>query len=527
MYLKQLIFISLPHTILYCCTIDVLCIVTSASQVDEPAVDEDGFIMEDIYEDVSQPLDLPPPRTVAKTVAKTVVPNETPKSDTVAPSLPPRNPNQKPNNQPELPPNLPPRPSAAKPPTPAATTTEPEPIMEEFYEDMDEVKAAYENAKLLTSTEQQSAPKTELPVPKAESGTPKKSPLLKKKEIKKEKEMKKENKKKEKDSKKKKEKEKSKTLTKSKQKSSEEATLPPRSNTFSPGAAANQDDEEYIVQELSAQDEEGYVVEEKQTEPEPIDDEIYEDVIEPPPPIETKKPPVQKPSSPLVEKPTSPPVLKPTSPPATESKVASLRAAFTSPSEDSKRTPSPSSVVSPTRSQTSSPGGVKISISSTKADTKTEPKTPSTTTSTESTSTVSKTVTTTGGSFNKQRPGVMKVSDRITKFQKRESVSDTILHQGTLYHKAPGRTRFRQEYCKVSGTLLSFYRDKGDEKSCGSLNLEECEMCIVKEQYEGRRYVFSLAAGSAIDLLSAEFQGDLNKWLGVLEPLVKKYVKEK
>ena len=486
--------------------------------------------MEDIYEDVSQPLDIPPPRTA---VPKPVTPKEAPKPDILAPSLPPRNPGQKAGNQPELPPNLPPRPTSAKSPAPTSTVTEPEPIMEEFYEDMDEVKAEYENAKLLASTEQKSLPKTELPVPKAESSTPKKSPLLKKKEIKKEKEAKKESKKKEKDNKKKKEKEKSKTLSKSKAKASEETTIPPRSNTFSQGTATQDaQDEEYVVQELSAQDEEGYVVEEKQTEPEPIDDEIYEDVVEPPPPTGPKnpvtsadqKPPVQKSTSPPVEKPSSSPVHKPTSPPATESKVASLRASFTSPpSGDSRGSTPPSGVTSPTS------GGVKINISSTKSNTKTEPKSPTTiaTTSAESTSSVSKPkpVTTTG-SFNKQRPGVMKVSDRMAMFQKRESVSDAVLHQGTLHHKAPGRTRFRQEYCKLSGTVLSFYREKGDEKSFGNLNLEECEMCIVKEQYEGRRYVFSLAAGSAIDLLSAEYQGDLNKWLGVLEPLVKKYVKE-
>lgn len=73
---------------------------------------------------------------------------------------------------------------------------------------------------------------------------------------------------------------------------------------------------------------------------------------------------------------------------------------------------------------------------------------------------------------------------------------------------------------------MNFYREQGDEKPFTFLNLDECELQIVKEQYDGRRHVFCLAAGSASDMLSPELHADLQKWLTVLEPLVKKYVKE-
>jgi len=522
----------------------ILCLLEP--QVEETVrVDESGFIMEDIYEDVTQPFDAPP---------EVPPPKEPAKPDTSAPSLPPRNPNAKSTVLPSVP-SLPPRntPSTPTKLNPPSTPTklpsaEPEGIMEEFYEDMDEVKAQYENTKNVmeqANADQSPVPlKKELSLPQADAE--KKSPLLKKKELKKEKEQQKkeakEAKKKEKENKKLKKEKKSSTL-KSKTKSADLKVedVVPRSSSFTTSTASKPEDEEYVIEELPGKDEEKPSAD----EPAPIDDEIYEDVVEPPP-LQSTTTSVERPS-PSPQLTTTTPsysIKKPSPPPAVTSTSTNLRAGVFSPPgkvSDYKRNSSP--VAEPPRSQSISPSNVKIrttgitvsSISKPKNPTSVTPVTtmsPATTSSTKTTSsdtTSSTTITTTtttkvtSSPLNKPR---VRVSEAIYKFQKRSSTMDAVAHKGTLFHKAPGRTRFRQEYCEISGTVMSFYREKGDEKAFGTLNLEECELHVVKEQYEGRRHVFSLAAGSAIDLLSAEFQVDLQKWLSTLEPLVKKYVKE-
>lgn len=501
-------------------------------QVEETVkFDESGFIMEDIYEDVSQPPDAPPE---APPPAK-----EPTKTDVSAPSLPPRNPNLKPT--PTLPsaPSLPPR----NQPTIVPPAEPEEGIMEEFYEDMDEVQAQYQNAKIImdnktktAAVEEPPAAKKELPLPKADAE--KKSPLLKKKELKKEKEQqKKEAKKREKENKKlKKEKEKSKTLTqkprsKSTELKAEDVTARPRA--FTSPSPKPEEDEEYVIEELH---------EEKPSvdEPEPIDEEIYEDVDEPPLSPKTTTPTS---SSSSIKKPTPPP----TSVSVSTNKSPAARSGVLSPLgnvSNFKRDTSP--VTEPPRSQSASPGsnvqirkpGITIStiskskpptsvtpITTTSSTKTTDSETTTTTTASTTSSTKTTSVTTKVASSASNRPRV-KVSDAIYKFQKRSSTIDAVLHKGTLFHKAPGRMKFRQEYCEITGTVMNFYREKGDEKAFTTLNLEECELQLVKEQYEGRRYVFCLAAGSASDMLSPELQADLQKWLEVLEPLVKKYVKD-
>ena len=518
--------------------------VPQVTQAEETVrVDDQGFIMEDIYEDVSQPLDAPP---------EPPPPNkEPPKTDASAPSLPPRNPNAKLSTPVPSVPTLPPRNQPATPNKPSPAPAEPEPIMDEFYEDMDELKAQYENAKSIMDhksdmDEEPPATKKTLTLP-PKADTDKKSPLLKKKELKKEKEQqKKEAKKKEKENKKlKKDKEKSKSLT-PKTKSTKSGEIKAddvgaRSQSFSATASKPpEDDEEYVIEELTANDEKTNKVD----EPEPIDEEIYEDVEEPPPPL--SPPATTTTPSTLIKKPSPPPASTSTS---NKSPASSLprSAAFSPPGKvsDFKRGSSP--VTEPPRSQSVSPSNVKIrttgitvsSISKPKPPTSVTPVTTTTsstssvTSSEEATSTTSTTSTTsvkttvskpvTSSALNRPR---VKVSEAIYKFQKRSSTADAVLHSGKLFHKAPGRTRFRQEYCEIIGTVMSFYREKGDERAMGTLSLEECELHVVKEQYEGRRYVFSLAAGSATDMLSPELQVELDKWLSMLEPLVKKYVKE-
>lgn len=503
--------------------------VPQVPQVEETVkFDDQGFIMEDIYEDVSQPLEDPPEPPPPK-------PKEPAKNDPSAPSLPPRNPNLKPTASVPSVPSLPPRNQPATPTRPSPAP-EPEPIMEEFYEDMDEVQRQYENAKSIAeqknaaAVEEPPVTKKDLPVPKAD--TEKKSPLLKKKELKKGKEQqKKEQKKKEKENKKqKKEKEKSKTIgSKAKGKS---ADLKPddtaaRSQSFSAPSTSKpaEDEEEYVIEELTAEGEMPKV-----DEPEPIDEEIYEDVEEPPPPSPQTKTP-----STSIKKP-SPSAAAASS--STKSSVPRV-GVMSPPGTVSNFKKSSSPISEPPRSQSVSPSGVKIrtggitvsSISKPKPPSSvtpngttasTETSTSSTTTSSSLKTTVSKPVTS-SPALNRPR---VKVSEAIYKFQKRSSTIDAVLHSGKLFHKAPGRTRFRQEYCEISGTVMSFYREKGDERAFATLNLDECELRMVQEQYEGRRYVFCLAAGSASDMLSPELQADLDKWLSVLEPLVKKYVKE-
>ena len=489
--------------------------------------------MEDIYEDVSQPLDAPPEPPPPKEPAKT---------DTVAaPVLPPRNPNAKLTTPVSNVPSLPPR---NQPPAPTKQTAPPEPegIMEEFYEDMDEVKTQYENARSIMDQKSDSArespvPSVELSVPKA--NTEKKSPLLKKKELKKEKEQqkkeaeqqKKEAKKREKENKKlKKEKEKSKTLTKGKSKPSENVAA--RSNSLASTTSTPQpedDDGEYVVEELSAQDEK----KSPSVEPAPIDEEIYEDVVEPLPQPSPEPPSsTTTASSSLVTKPS--PLVTATA--STKNPALSRPGVFSPPNKLSEYKRNSSPVNEPPRSQSVSPSNVKIRTAGITVSTISKPKPPisvstsSTTAKTTSSDTPTSTelvtkkpTTSSGGALNRPR---VRVSEAIYKFQKRSSTMDAILHSGKLYHKAPGRIKFRQEYCEISGTVLSFYREKGDEKAFATLSLEECELHVEKEQYEGRRYVFCLAAGSSSDMLSAELNVDLQKWLSVLEPLVKKYVKD-
>ena len=98
------------------------------------------------------------------------------------------------------------------------------------------------------------------------------------------------------------------------------------------------------------------------------------------------------------------------------------------------------------------------------------------------------------------------------------------LHSGKLSYKAPGKPKFREEWCAVEGMVLQFYRSFLDRKSHDRLSINECSLIVGSTEPGAGEFAFQLTKGDKLHHFSAKSKEDLNGWITVLKEMVKSAV---
>lgn len=133
-----------------------------------------------------------------------------------------------------------------------------------------------------------------------------------------------------------------------------------------------------------------------------------------------------------------------------------------------------------------------------------------------------KTVSQSGGAF------ASSVTDRVSTISRmfggKKSSLPAKLHSGKLSYKAPGKPKFKEEWCVIEGVFLQFYKSSSDKKSHDRLPLNECSLIVGSTDPGAGEFAFRLTKGDKLHHFGAQSREDLNGWIAVLKDAVKSAV---
>ena len=87
-------------------------------------------------------------------------------------------------------------------------------------------------------------------------------------------------------------------------------------------------------------------------------------------------------------------------------------------------------------------------------------------------------------------------------------------HLGKLSHKAPKKSRFYEEWCKVEGTDLCMYKSQTDKHVIEKIPLREYDMHFGPG--DGGKFAFKLTKGEKVHHFNLGSKEELSSWVGAL-----------